>query len=81
MIKIKANVNKFDNNNIVIEFSVPTVNSINKNNTSQINTIGINEIKTKNKFQKLFFVILKVRLKELSCCAAVAGNINKTLTI
>ena len=80
MIKIKANVNKFDNNNIVTELSVPTVNSINKNNTIQINAIGINEIKTKNKCQKLFFVILKVRLKELSCCAAVAGNINETLT-
>ena len=80
MIKIKANVNKFDNNNIVTELSVPTVNSINKNNANQINGIGINEIKTKNKFQKLFFVILKVRLKELSCFAAVAGNISETLT-
>ena len=80
MIKIKANVNKFDNNNIVTELSVPTVNSINKNNTNQINAIGINEIKTKNNCQKLFFDILNARVKELSCCAAVAGNISETLT-
>ena len=75
-----ANVNKFDNNNIVTELSVPTVNSINKNNTNQINAIGINEIRTKNNCQKLFFDTLNARVKELSCCAAVAGNISETLT-
>jgi len=83
MIKIKANVIKFSNKFVVIEISVPIPkeNSINKNNISQIIIIGITEIKIKNNDQKLFFVILKIRLKELSCCAAVAGNISETLTI
>ena len=80
MIKRKANVIKFVNKYIVTELSVPTENSINKKSITQINAIGINEIRTKNNCQKLFFDILNARVKELSCCAAVAGNISETLT-
>ena len=80
MIKTKANVIKFENKNVTIELSEATVNSINKNNNNQAIIIGIMETIINNKDQKLFFDILNARAKEVSCCAAVAGNINETLT-
>ena len=80
MIKTKAKVIKFENINVTIELSEPTVNSINKNNNNQAIIIGIMETIINNKDQKLFFDILNARAKEVSCCAAVAGNINETLT-
>ena len=81
MINTKANVVKFENKNVTIELSEPTVNSTNKNNNNQTIIIGIMENIINNKDQKLFFDILNARVKEVLCCAAVAGNISETLTV
>jgi len=80
MINAKANVIKFKNKNVIIELSAPTVNSINKINKNQAINTGIMETIINNNDQKLFFDILNARVKEVSCCAAVAGNISETLT-
>ena len=80
MINTKANVIKFTNKNVIIELSAPTVNSINKINKNQAINTGIMETMINNNDQKLFFDILNARVKEVSCCAAVAGNISETLT-